>query len=328
MIFYSIPFKFVFMLPFLIIINKIDETMVGSLVITDANSKQLPFDVYQLRAIVQSTAVEVRSLSYSVQAHDAVLDILVTKTKECPSLVILIPCQKKAWKDWLSPTTFTQDKFMLTFICPVSLCVVECGPHGLGWEVSEPKKWVKKWGPALLVTLKVLHVAMATGRLLGLPIPCLPTADSLGLLGTNADSKLVKDFMSSSWDQIAYRTAEVGLDSASSVLDKSLAASIPSLDSASPHHAMLKFSDEAYKAVHTFVISSGPSKIYLEGRCRGRCMDRMSSGSLLGWLMFGRGRWSSENRQRLLPILSYLFSKCHHLFTISQLILPTQCFPG
>ena len=146
-----------------------------------AETDIVTFDVKEVRALMSSAIADIRQLSYAVQAHESVLDILVNKTKECPSLAILFPC-KRSWKDWLSPTVLlTQNKFMLTFLCPVSLCVVEFGPNGLGMEVTAPKEWVKKWGPALLVTLKVLHVAVAAGRALGVPIPSLPSSDSLGL---------------------------------------------------------------------------------------------------------------------------------------------------
>jgi len=249
---------------------------VESMIASELQTKHSSYDIHQLREMIQSTAAHVSSLSHMVHAHDVVLDIMVTKTKECPSLVMLIPC-KKAWKNCISPTTFTQDKFMLTFICPVSLCVVECGPKGLGWEVAEPKKWVKKWGPALLVTLKVLQVAAVAGRVLGLPIPCLPTADNLGL-GLDTDSKLISNFMTSSWSHITF-IVEAGLDGASSVLSKS---SIPSLEAATPSHALLKCSDEAYKAVHSFVRQFGAIEDLLRGK-----MSREMYGPHVEWVSTG-----------------------------------------
>jgi len=241
---------------------------VESMIASELQTKHSSYDIHQLREMIQSTAAHVSSLSHMVHAHDVVLDIMVTKTKECPSLVMLIPC-KKAWKNCISPTTFTQDKFMLTFICPVSLRVVECGPNGLGWEVAEPKKWVKKWGPALLVTLKVLQV---TGMIMGLPIPCLHK-----ILGLNLDSKFISDFITSSWDHIALCcTDEAGSDGASSVLGKS---SIPSLESATPKHSLLKYSDEAYKAVHSFVSQFGAIEDLLRGK-----MSREKYGSHVEWV--------------------------------------------
>jgi len=239
----------------------------------------IPYDINQLRDTIKLTAALANSLAHQMQAHDEVLDILVNKTKECPSLVMLIPCKRK-WKDWLSPTLFTQDKFMLTFICPVSLCVVECGPKGTGWEVSEPKKWVKKWGPALLVTLKVLQVAMVAGRLLGLPIPYFScSAESLGLGGDNMNSTFVSDFMSSSWNQIAYYTAEKGFSQASASLSESLQSSIPSLDEASLKCALLQCSDHAYQAIHTFVQQFGAIEDLLRGK-----MSRQRYGKHVEWI--------------------------------------------
>ena len=40
--------------------------------------------------------------------------------------------------------------------------------------MSVKRGWVKKYGPALLVSLRVLKVACGVGRLAGLPLPVLP----------------------------------------------------------------------------------------------------------------------------------------------------------
>ena len=63
------------------------------------------------------------------------------------------------------------DRLMLVFVSPVTFKIVECGPNGDGWEVRNPKGWVEKWGPAIVVSWKVLNFAMKAGRVLGLPLP-------------------------------------------------------------------------------------------------------------------------------------------------------------
>ena len=245
---------------------------------------------------MNSAVSDLRQLSYAVQAHESVLDTLVNKTKECPSLAILLPC-KRSWKDWLSPTVLTQNKFMLTFLCPVSLCVVEFGPKGLGMEVAAPKEWVKKWGPALLVTLKVLHVAVAAGRVLGVPLPSLPSSDSLGL--SSGKDGFLKDFMASSWNQIASQcSVDDSLDKAQSQLKSSLDATIPPLESASPDTVKaLKHTDEAYKAIHAYLCSFGP----VEDQFRGK-MSREKYRGQVDWISVQMvQRWREQIDQRAQP---------------------------
>jgi hypothetical protein len=71
---------------------------------------------------------------------------------------------------------------MLMVVCPVTLQVVECGPNGMGWEMTQAKQWVKKWGPAILASLCVLKAAVVAGRVLGLPLP-VPDMSSLHIPG-------------------------------------------------------------------------------------------------------------------------------------------------
>ena len=206
---------------------------------------------------------DLRHLSSVVQAHESVLDVLVNKSKECPCLPLLLPC-KWSWEECLSFNILTKNKFRLTFVCPVSLCVVECGPDGLGWEVTLPKEWVRKWGPALLVTLKVLQVAAVAGRVLGLPIPSLPSSKSLGL---DKDS-FTKQFLAKSWDSIAaHCTVDAALSNTEAGLKAGLEATIPSLEAASINTVKaLKNTDEAYKIIHAFLLTFGAIEDIFRGK--------------------------------------------------------------
>jgi hypothetical protein len=156
---------------------------------------------------------------------------------------------------------------------------------------------VKKWGPALLVTLKVLHVAVAAGRVLGVPLPSLPSSDSLGL--SSGKDGFLKDFMASSWDQIASQcSVDDTLDKAQSQLKSSLDATIPPLESASPHTVKaLKHTDEAYKAIHAYLCSFGP----VEDQFRGK-MSREKYRDQVEWVSVQMvQRWREQIDQRAQP---------------------------
>jgi hypothetical protein len=53
-------------------------------------------------------------------------------------------------------------------VCPVTL---ECA--GTGYELTLPKDWVTKYGPALQMGLTVIKVACGVGRLAGDPNLCM-----------------------------------------------------------------------------------------------------------------------------------------------------------
>ena len=58
----------------------------------------------------------------------------------------------------------------LIFICPVTLEMVPCGPHGKGYEICIPHEWVRTAVPILKVGWLLLKVALATQGL-GTVIP-------------------------------------------------------------------------------------------------------------------------------------------------------------
>lgn len=99
------------------------------------------------------------------------------------------------------------DSLMLVFVCPVTLKVVACGPGGVGYEVKQPKAFVKRWGPAILATIVVLKAATVAGRIVGIPLPSLPSVETLTSgeismaqtfgFGDVANSALVKEALQS-----------------------------------------------------------------------------------------------------------------------------------
>lgn len=124
-----------------------------------------------------------------VSAHDRALEVLVNKQKECPSLFWFYP-KKREMRNWLSDPMkcLFQNTLMMVVVCPVTLRVVKCGPDGVGWEISTPKKWVKEWGPAILMSIYVMQAAVIAGRVVGIPLPQLPSASAAAnALGLNCD---------------------------------------------------------------------------------------------------------------------------------------------
>ena len=50
---------------------------------------------------------------------------------------------------------------------------------GKGYKLTLPKRWVVKYGPAIKVAIATLQLAVAAGRIIGLPLPGLPQAKEL-----------------------------------------------------------------------------------------------------------------------------------------------------
>jgi len=88
-------------------------------------------------------------------------------------LVVPKPPPKGAFNraaEWLNPSSWLLNTtVILHFVCPVT-----CTAVGEGFELSLPKDWVVKYGPAMRVGLAVLSLGIGVARSAGwLPLPQL-----------------------------------------------------------------------------------------------------------------------------------------------------------
>ena len=145
-----------------------------------------------------------RSLNSWLDSLAKIVNILVNKSEECPRLIWFY-LKDPSCKVWLNdPMKFLlSDRLMLVFVCPVTFKIVNCGPNGDGWKVRNLKGWVEKWGPAIVVSLKVLNFAMKAGRVLSLPLPNIALDEVIDdKLICNSLNKLAGAFTSTLKDSV------------------------------------------------------------------------------------------------------------------------------
>ena len=212
---------------------------------------------------MRHTAAITAHLSALSVKHSAVLEALVGKREECPRLIWLYP-KKRSLRAWLSDPAgmLLSDTLMMMVVCPQTLKVVPCGPDGLGWEIKKPKEWLKKWGPALLITLQILQIALALGRFLALPfpIPSVPSKASLGLDSTTSrfgpcSNALAKASLEALWGVVSDVGVEEGLEWGQEALDTGLQEDI---EAVSANSKPMRLTDEAYVSIHTFLTTGDP----------------------------------------------------------------------
>ena len=170
------------------------------------------------------SAEHLTEIAGQLAAHDRALHVLVNKQKECPSLFWFYP-KKRELRNWLSNPLkcLLQDSLMMVVVCPVTLCVVKCGPDGVGWEIRSPKAWVKKWGPAILASIYVMQAAVLAGRIVGIPLPTLPSVgDISNILGLNVSCNILDNSMSAVADQVSAENLMNSLQGFASVTEQCL----------------------------------------------------------------------------------------------------------
>eukprot|EP01033_Poteriospumella_lacustris_P010735 gene10735-7641_t len=245
-----------------------------------------------------SIAVDMTMLHGQLQAQQRVLDSLVSQTKECPSCIWLYP-KRRDLRDWLRQPMerLFMDSLMLVFVCPVTLKVVECGPDKVGYEVKKPKEFVKRWGPAILATIAVLEAATAAGRVVGIPLPSLPSvktltggaislAETLGF-GDVTNRDLVKEALQSMSSLIGE-----AMEQGASALQTATQQSTSPVERTSTM-LTLDCTDEAYRWVHDLVLPHGP----LADQLRGKMHRLLGDDGAVEWVSVeGEDAWKQAHR--------------------------------
>eukprot|EP01033_Poteriospumella_lacustris_P014335 gene14335-10239_t len=245
-----------------------------------------------------SIAMDMTTIHGELQAQQRVMDTLVSQTKECPSCIWLYP-KRRDLRDWLRQPMdrLLMNSLMLVFVCPVTLKVVECGPDKVGYEVKEPKEFVKRWGPAILATIVVLKAATVAGRMMGIPLPSLPSvetltggaisvAETLGF-GDVTNRDLVKEALQSMSSAIGE-----AMEQGASALQSAAEQSTSPVERTSPM-LTLDCTDEAYRWVHDLVLPHGPLHRQLEGK-----MHRLrGDDGVVEWVSVeGEDAWRKAHR--------------------------------
>ncbi|CAJ1956947.1 unnamed protein product [Cylindrotheca closterium] len=129
------------------------------------------------------------------KAANKLLKAIFEGKKWQPKYFVILPAaeqvsQEKGFSRFLitmkkagNPSTFLKDNFLTTkarlcFICPLSLQpVVGMDGNAIGYDIQMPTEWIKTYGPAILIGLKIFQVGLAVGRGFGLPLPSLSEAE-------------------------------------------------------------------------------------------------------------------------------------------------------
>ncbi|CAJ1939037.1 unnamed protein product [Cylindrotheca closterium] len=129
-----------------------------------------------------------RVTSYQEAANSLLKEII--EGGKSPKYFVILPVaeevhQEKRFSGFLSkmkkatnPSNLLKTKARLCFICPISLePVLGTDGEAIGYDIDMPRDWIKKYGPAILIGLKIVQVGLAIGRGFGLPLPSLSGAE-------------------------------------------------------------------------------------------------------------------------------------------------------
>ncbi|CAJ1935161.1 unnamed protein product [Cylindrotheca closterium] len=160
-----------------------------------------------------------RVMRYQAAAND-LLKLIFKGEKPQPKYFVILPVAEEvnkekgfsrfitAMKKASMPSSILTTKAMLYFICPLTLQpVVGTDGEAIGYDIDMPQGWIKKYGPAILIGLKVVQVGLAVGRGFGLPLPSLSGAEE----GLKETSNLFSEMQGLLVDEMGGDNEEDGL---------------------------------------------------------------------------------------------------------------------
>ena len=130
-----------------------------------------------------------------------------------------------------------------------------------------------QWGPAILLGLQVLNLALVAGRVLGVPLPSLPTRDlhlpaSSGLFDTYS-AAIARKAVRSVWSAVADLSAEECGARGEEAVQGGLKDAWEDVDL--QHSSVARLAGEAYNSIETFLTTGdnaqlGSLRAQLDGR--------------------------------------------------------------
>ena len=152
-------------------------------------------------------------LRRDVQRNGRICEALVLNELSCPRMPWLQPDNNRSLRQRLSPTAWTTKRFRLFFVCPVTMRVgkdLEGNPLE-GYPLTLPEDWVVKFGPAIQFGVTVLSMALAAGRIAGLPLPGIVSNAHAAVLQAEAEAvaQLQKFLGDSTTDALGERAGQL-----------------------------------------------------------------------------------------------------------------------
>jgi len=109
----------------------------------------------------------------SQMATTRMMRTIIGGTCIAPKYVFFQPVKRGTWKKF-QPESWVGKDVKVMFICPLTLEIPKNGNGEFcSYSLTLQKDWVKKYGPALILSLRVLNIAFALGRAAGVPLPTI-----------------------------------------------------------------------------------------------------------------------------------------------------------
>jgi len=242
---------------------------------------------------------DVTDINRKLQSITSVLEVLVGNKGDCPRLIIILPKDGNKYLQMLiNPVNVALYKsFMIVrFVCPITYKSID----DYEIEIKDVREFVKKYGPILLISIRILQVGMTVGKLLGLPLPSadlFPISELKSIVALNNSNNAHDKLMTlalNKMSEIINEPIDQNLTTFSTQLDTCLSPEADSFNNKKIHQSLQSITDANYKEF--FKLLSNNYTIDIANELRGK-MTRLCGGDgCVEWVsVAGEDEWYTKH---------------------------------
>jgi hypothetical protein len=242
---------------------------------------------------------DVSGINRKLQSISSVLEVLVGNKQDCPRLIIVLPKDGNRYLQMLKnpvDVALFKSSMIVKFVCPITYKVID----DYEVEIKDAREFVKKYGPILLISIRILQVGMTVGKLLGLPLPSadlFPVSELKSIMALN-NSNNVHDKLTTlalnKMSDVINQQIDQSLKTFSTQLDPFLNPTEDGFNNMQINKSLQTITDANYKEFHKLLTKN--YTMDLANELRGK-MSRLCGGDgFVEWVSIaGEDEWYNKH---------------------------------
>lgn len=145
-----------------------------------SSMKQIQNSLQGLVEDMKEVKLDLKDLKSAIGIQTELLSAVLCGRYNVPALPFVTPYRPVSSRERFNPKRLFQDEMRLFFICPITMQVAPSGIAGpVGYKLTQPKAWVAKIAPLILICTSLLKTALAV---YGIPLPIPPFGEAISQL--------------------------------------------------------------------------------------------------------------------------------------------------
>ena len=239
---------------------------------------------------------DVSGIDRKLKSISSVLETLVGNKEDCPRLIIVLPKDGNRYLKMLKnpvDAALFKSPMIVKLVCPITYKAID----DYEVEIKDAREFVKKYGPILLISIRILQVGMTVGKLLGLPLPSadlFPVSELKSIMALNNSNNMhdkLTTLALNKMSDVINQPIDQSLETFSTQLDACLNAGVNNMQI---NKSLQTITDANYKEFHKLLTKN--YTMDLANELRGK-MSRLCGGDgCVEWVSIaGEDEWYKKH---------------------------------